>query len=77
MVEVGIHAIKKQNVIKKIARVFPNVLFFVGYPTTEYIPGVIPDQCTEKCIFLQEEEHPGRTRLLLPHPQSQSEYYAP
>ena len=47
MVEVGIHSIKKWDVIKEIARVFPNVLFFVGCPTTEYIPGVVvADQWT-------------------------------
>ena len=47
MVEVGIHSIKKKDAIKKIERVFPNVLLFVGFPTPEYIPGVIvADQCT-------------------------------
>ena len=47
MVEVTIDSIKKWDVIKKIARVFPNALFFVGCPTTKYIPGVIvADQCT-------------------------------
>ena len=66
MVEVGIHAIKKQDVIKKIARVFPNVLFFVGYPTTEYIPGVIvADQCTEKCIFFARRRTPGKNKTII------------
>ena len=47
MVELGIHSIKKWDVIKEIVRVFPNVLFFVGCPTTEYIPGVVvEDQWT-------------------------------
>ena len=41
MVELGIHSIKKWDVIKEIVRFFPNVLFFVGCPTTEYIAGVV------------------------------------
>ena len=47
MVEVGIHSIKKWDVIKEIARVFTNVLFFVWCPTTDYIPEVVvAGQCT-------------------------------
>ena len=47
IVEVGIPSIKKWDVIKETARVFPNALFSVGCPTTKYISGVVvADQCT-------------------------------
>ena len=66
MVEVGIHSIKKWNVIKEIACDFPKVLFFVGCHTTDYISGSgCGGSVYSIAYFLQEEEHPGRTRLLI------------
>ena len=86
MVEVGIHSIKKWDVIKEIPRIFPNVLFFVGCHTTEYIDG---SGCGGS-VYRRRTPGKNKTinyiiaifRLWAPaifqfYPQSHSEYYAP
>ena len=71
MVEVGIHSIKKQDVIKKIARVFPNVLFFVGCPTTEWRISA------QYSVFFCKKRNKNTREEQDQNPQSHSEYYAP
>ena len=85
MVEVGIHSIKKWDVVKEIVLVFWNVLFFVGCPTTEYVPGVIvADQISVQYgVFFarRRTRTPGKNKtiaaILQFYLQSHSEYYAP